>query len=523
MNKILNWIFGACFRTLGRFLAIFIVFVLLLFVGSKLDFELPSWLRLSVNASTITSYDTYKNYQNGSSSCGSSGKYSYTTTLPNVQGGNLWESASLNTTISGQAHDIVLSFNSSLLANSYYDITINFMSNDLRYTVKRDNLTLYSGSSCQDFSTNNLALVSFTNTATSSKNTNKLTFRVYSSSVSTYWSIKLTANNNEYLTSVNNFGIKNIDVVQIEDNSTEDIINNQTNNTENIINNSNSNTEKLENTIKDQFQDCRDSVNILDVTTNNKDITCQYCGLVFGTYTIEQGQTYTLSFNTNNNGGKVYIHENSGFSWGEIATTGGRVSMTLTALQSGTFRTALVIASGANVTTPYNLTQIQLEKGNSATQYEEFGKQVCKNKLDDVNQSIQDTNNNIMNSTSPDVSGMTDLAGYLPPGPLDSVLNLPLSILNSLNSKLSSSCIPLTLILPFVNLPLNIPCLSTIFSQIEGLNILWESLGVILGALIMYKYLVYLYNWVDDVTSLKHTHARLFGAKSDADNWGGVE
>lgn len=52
MNKILNWTFGACFRTLGRFLAIFIVGVFLIFIGSKIGLELPDWLALSVNAST---------------------------------------------------------------------------------------------------------------------------------------------------------------------------------------------------------------------------------------------------------------------------------------------------------------------------------------------------------------------------------------------------------------------------------------------------------------------------------------
>lgn len=77
MNKILNWTFGACFRTLGRFLAIFIVFALLLFIGSKLDLELPSWLSLKVNASTNSiyvaeyvnsnsSYNEFISYTNGS-------------------------------------------------------------------------------------------------------------------------------------------------------------------------------------------------------------------------------------------------------------------------------------------------------------------------------------------------------------------------------------------------------------------------------------------------------------------------
>lgn len=50
MNKILNWTFGACFRTLGRFLAIFIVGISLIFIGSKIGIELPDWLALTVNA-----------------------------------------------------------------------------------------------------------------------------------------------------------------------------------------------------------------------------------------------------------------------------------------------------------------------------------------------------------------------------------------------------------------------------------------------------------------------------------------
>ena len=90
MKKIINWSFSSFFRTLGRVFAYLSIAILIMSIFSKLGFELPSLFALNVNASTITSYDTYKNYQNGSSSCGTSGKYSYTTTLPNVQGGNYW-------------------------------------------------------------------------------------------------------------------------------------------------------------------------------------------------------------------------------------------------------------------------------------------------------------------------------------------------------------------------------------------------------------------------------------------------
>ena len=51
MKKIVNWTFGACFRTIGRFLAILFVGVLLLFIGSKFGFKLDSILPIKVNAS----------------------------------------------------------------------------------------------------------------------------------------------------------------------------------------------------------------------------------------------------------------------------------------------------------------------------------------------------------------------------------------------------------------------------------------------------------------------------------------
>lgn len=56
MNKILNWTFGACFRTLGRFLAIFLVGVLLIFIGSKIGIELPDWLAMRVKAINLENW-----------------------------------------------------------------------------------------------------------------------------------------------------------------------------------------------------------------------------------------------------------------------------------------------------------------------------------------------------------------------------------------------------------------------------------------------------------------------------------
>lgn len=144
-------------------------------------------------------------------------------------------------------------------------------------------------------------------------------------------------------------------------------------------------------------------------------------------------------------------------------------------------------------------------------------------KIDNVNNSLNDLNDSINDTTPPDLSDFDNIVGYLPPGPVDSILTLPLSILNSLNGALNSSTCPVLHIpIPFIGGFLDIPCLSTIFSQIEGLTLFWESIGATLGGLLLYKYFCTLYVWIDDVTSLKHNHARLFGAVNEANAWGGA-
>lgn len=76
MKKIFNWTLGACFRTLGRFLAIFIVGVLLIFIGSKLGFKLDSILPIKVNAATVNQWsdnlpvlNRVQMYECGTSQC----------------------------------------------------------------------------------------------------------------------------------------------------------------------------------------------------------------------------------------------------------------------------------------------------------------------------------------------------------------------------------------------------------------------------------------------------------------------
>lgn len=118
----------------------------------------------------------------------------------------------------------------------------------------------------------------------------------------------------------------------------------------------------------------------------------------------------------------------------------------------------------------------------------------------------------ILDDTPPDLSGLDDSAGWLPAGPIDSILNLPLSLFNNINDNLTTSCQPVTLTLPFVHETIELPCLNSIYSKIDGLPIFVNSVGLVAGSFILFRYLMGLYKWVDKTLSMR----------DNSDDWGGV-
>ena len=142
-------------------------------------------------------------------------------------------------------------------------------------------------------------------------------------------------------------------------------------------------------------------------------------------------------------------------------------------------------------------------------------------KLDDVNKNQQDTNKKlddvkgaITSEDGPKLDGLNNSAGWLPAGPLDSILNLPLSFLQNLFTNLSKTCQSVSLPLPFVNKNLELPCLNSIYSQIDGLSDWINTIGVIASAFILFTYLINLYKWVDDTLTFRENNY--------IDNWGGI-
>lgn len=132
---------------------------------------------------------------------------------------------------------------------------------------------------------------------------------------------------------------------------------------------------------------------------------------------------------------------------------------------------------------------------------------------EDIINSIDNLTDNIMDTTAPNVSSLSNSAGWLPAGPVDSIINLPITMLSSLNNVLStSSCSPISVPIPFINFNYSLPCLSTIISNM-GFSTWWEWVGTIASAFILYKYLINLYAWVDKTLTFR---------ENNWNDWGGI-
>ena len=119
--------------------------------------------------------------------------------------------------------------------------------------------------------------------------------------------------------------------------------------------------------------------------------------------------------------------------------------------------------------------------------------------VDDVIDSIDNINNTITDETLPNTSVLSNSAGWLPPGPVDSIINMPLSLFNGLLNIFSSNdtCQPINVPIPYLNNKyLQLPCFNTLISSM-GFSVWFEGIGAIASAYILYHYLIYLYAWVD--------------------------
>ena len=137
------------------------------------------------------------------------------------------------------------------------------------------------------------------------------------------------------------------------------------------------------------------------------------------------------------------------------------------------------------------------------------------NKLDSANNKLDSANNkldSILDTSSPDLGGLSNSSTWLPQGPVDSIIMLPLNFINTLVSKIGSTCSPVNLPIPFVdNKYLTLPCMSTVFSEIENFSTLYNLIGVIGSVYLLYNYLLKFYKWIDDTLSFRENNWQDWG------------
>ena len=432
---------------------------------------------------------------------------------------------SVGSRISGKTKYINFYLSQNVALNYTYTIRINFLADDLQPYFSLNHVKEISV--CNSSSCSNSSIISIKKQNNNGFSTwVELTFNP--TQIGNVIGVTLGDNNGSFITGETFFGISS---VQIESkNTNQDVIDNATNNTNNIINNNNSNTESIinnnnENTqniidsnketqevIKDQFNTCHDSYNLygninwqlqtyayFQLPTLNEDYTLSLKlkdgkqipdGLYVmfsekGIYDTTQKRAIIIS-----NGNQLYDF---------VINTKDNIKLNYISVYPSSYKDTL-----------QDYFYIMLVKGNTSKPYEPYGEQICTNKLDEQNETskgifgkLKDLFNWLTNKDDADVSSAGDVAGWLPPGPLDSLINLPLTMLTNINSSLNKTCSPLEVNLPYVNKTIEIPCLNTIFNQITGLNSFWTWVGMIGSVLILYRYLINLYNYYDKLTDLK--------------------
>lgn len=300
------------------------------------------------------------------------------------------------------------------------------------------------------------------------------------------------------------------------------IISNQTNNTNNIINNQNQNTQSI---IDNQNQNTQDIIN------SNK--VC-YGGNLLKSFSFTNAYiTSTGAIEPSNTNGlfDIYIpvSPNTQYIFSASRSLGNMGVLEFNSSKTFIKRTVTYSSSSYVFTTSSNTSYVRLqfnydnntvitsslineldfmfEEGNTRDN------EICKNGDQALDDSINDLNSSLTDSSPVDMGSLGDTAGWLPPGPIDSIINLPLNLFNNLLTALNGTCQPINIPLPYVNKNLPIPCISTIFNQITGLPTFWNWVGAITSVVILYRYLLALYKYYDDLTTLKANFISDFGGE----------
>ena len=135
---------------------------------------------------------------------------------------------------------------------------------------------------------------------------------------------------------------------------------------------------------------------------------------------------------------------------------------------------------------------------------------ILENQNNQTNENLEDINNSITDETPPDTSEYGEVAGWLPSGTIDTLVNLPLSLLTSINNNANKICSPY--VMPFFNnTSITFPCIGTYLENLSGWGNLISILDLCIACLLLYKLLMSLYKDIQKLLSLQVSDSDLGG------------
>lgn len=113
---------------------------------------------------------------------------------------------------------------------------------------------------------------------------------------------------------------------------------------------------------------------------------------------------------------------------------------------------------------------------------------------------------------SADTSIISGASGWLPQGPVDSLLTLPMTFAQGIVDIFTGQhqCSPIVLPFDFINSSITIPCLDSFFTM-SGVNLIWNGVGTIISAFVLYETFKWLYKFVDDTLTFRENNSGLWG------------
>ena len=289
-------------------------------------------------------------------------------------------------------------------------------------------------------------------------------------------------------------------IINNQNENTQNLIDNQNENTQDIIDNANENTDKIIQNEKDIFTNsCSNKFDTSNYATISENVdfqqledgfrlntTNQAWGLVVYMLPVQEGKTYyfngkylsqsmssvIVSLSYSGPGGSDIV--NNRFYNYEPSSIADEWSTTFTSDRDG------YVYAGFWVTktnSSNNVVYLRVMYSDVTATYCPYGS-TNSNKIDETNQKLDEINNSINNSGIDDKTGFFSNFQNDDHG-LTSIITLPLTTIQSLTN---TSCVALSVPIPFTNRNVSLPCMTQVYQQhIPTIFNLWQivSFGII--------------------------------------------